>query len=131
MITKGKSKKSISDGTKIPTIRDFFNMTGTFILVTIGWIIFNSSSISDAIGYMSHCLDASLFSIPTGIGLTDFLLTAILLVLVLLLEWFQKDKEFALLFKSPKWIKLCVIYIIIYMLIFNRAGVADFIYLQF
>lgn len=131
LFTKGKSKKSISDATKIPTIRDFFNMTGTFILVTIGWIIFNSSSISDAIGYMSHCLDASLFSIPTGIGLTDFLLTAILLVLVLLLEWFQKDKEFALLFKSPKWIKLCVIYIIIYMLIFNRAGVADFIYLQF
>lgn len=131
LFTKGKSKKRITDDTKIPTVPEFLKILGTFFLVTIGWIIFNSPSMSDAIGYITHCFDASLFSIPSGIGLKDFLLTAILLVFVLILEWFQKDKEFALLFKSPKWIKVCLIYIMIYMLIFNRAGVADFIYLQF
>lgn len=128
---KGKTKKTIDNSTKIISISDAVQILFTFTLVTIGWILFNSPSLTAGVNFILGCFNTSIFEIPSGIGLSN--ITAILLVMlaVFVLEWFQKDKEFALLFKSPKWFKVLVMYAIIAMLVFNRAGSSDFIYFQF
>ena len=129
---KGKSKKCISDNQIVPSLKDLCQIFLTFTSVTIGWILFNSSSLSQGLGYVVKCFDIStLFDSPKGIGLSSIYLTCCLLVMVIILEWFNKDREYALQFKAPKYIKIILFYIIIGFLIFNRAGAADFIYLQF
>ena len=106
-------------------------MLVTFFFVTIGWVVFNSSSLPDAFNYIIASFNGSLLSAPIGIGLGDFWLVGVLVIFVLLLEWSQKDKEFALLFKAPGWVKVICIYAIIILMVFCKAGASDFIYVQF
>lgn len=128
---KGKTKKTIDSSTKIISVSDAIQILFTFTLVTIGWILFNSPSFTAGMNFILGCFNTSILEIPSGIGLSNITVTLLTMLAVLVLEWFQKDKEFALLFKSPKWFKVLVIYVIIAMLVFNRAGSSDFIYLQF
>lgn len=128
---KGKTKKTIDNGTKRLSVSDAVQMLITFSLVTIGWVMFNSPSLTDGLNYILCCFNSSITEKPVGLGLSDISLPLLAMIVVLVLEWFQRDKEFALLFKSPKWVKVLAIYVIIAMLIFNRAGSSDFIYLQF
>lgn len=129
---KKRTKKCIEDSVIVPSIIDGVQMLITFLCVSIGWIIFNSASVTDAFGYIVKCCDInSLFTVPSGIGLSEIGTTMALIVTVFALEWFEKDKEYALQVVMPKWLKIGVLYFLIYLLIFNRAGTADFIYLQF
>lgn len=128
---KGRTKKTISNETKLPAISDCIQILVTFFFVTIGWVIFNSPSLSEALCYIVAGFNSTLFSVPIGLGLGDFWFVGLLIIVVLVLEWFQKDKEFALLFKAPGWIKVVIIYSIIAMVVFCKAGASDFIYFQF
>lgn len=128
---KSKTKKNIEDNAKLISISDAIQIVITFFFVTIGWILFNSASLSDGIRYIIACFDVSILENPLGIGLSKISGVLVIMFAVIVLEWFQKDKEFALLFKSEKWLKVLVIYVILFMLVFCRAGASDFIYLQF
>lgn len=131
LFLKGKTKKTIDSNAKLPTVIDAIQMLVTFFFVTIGWVVFNSSSLTDAFNYIAAGFNRSLLSAPIGIGLGDFWLIGFLVIIVLLLEWTQKDKEFALLFKAPGWVKVMCIYAIIVLMVFCKAGASDFIYVQF
>lgn len=132
LLFKNKTKRNISDNTVLPSLRDSLQILITFFLVTVGWVIFNSSSMGDAVGYLVGCCDlSSLFVVPTGIGLSQLITTIIIIFVVLVLEWVEKDKDYVLQANIPSWCRVCVLYLLIYLLIFNRAGTADFIYLQF
>ena len=129
---KGKSKKYIANEQELPSKKDVFNIFITFTSVTIGWILFNSYSLGHGLGYIVKCFDVNtLFDAPYGIGLSSIYLTCCLLFVVIILEWLNKDKEYALQFKAPKYLKITLYYVLVALLIFNRAGAADFIYLQF
>lgn len=129
---KDRTKRNIADATIIPGLTDSLQLLVTFIFVTIGWIIFNSVSIADACAYIVGCFDFSTMLIaPEGIGLSQIYTTIGLLLLVLIFEWVEKDKDYAMQAGMPKWLRVCILYFLIYLLIFNRAGTADFIYLQF
>lgn len=129
---KNKTKKSIEDYKLIPSFSDLIQMIITFILVTIGWIIFNSTTLSDALLYISKCFDLNtIFVLPHGIGLSQIYFILVLLFAVFIFEWVEKDKEYALQARFPKVLKYSVLYLLIFLLIFKRAGTADFIYLQF
>lgn len=129
---KNKTRKNIPDNVLLPSLRDSIQVLITFFFVTIGWIIFNSASMGDAIGYLMGCFDfRSLFALPTGIGLSQLFATFAILFVVFIFEWVEKDKDYAMQAKLPGWCRVCVLYLLIYLLIFNRAGTADFIYLQF
>lgn len=131
LFLKGKIKKTIDSNAKLPTAIDAIQMLVTFFFVTIGWVMFNSPSLPDAFNYIIAGFNSSLLSEPIGIGLGDFWLIGLLIIVVLLLEWTQKDKEFALLFKAPGWVKVICIYAIIALMVFCKAGASDFIYVQF
>lgn len=128
---KGKTKKTIDAKTTLPSVSDVFQILVTFLFVTIGWVLFNSPSLYDGVNYIASCFNSTLFTAPVGIGLGDFWLVGLLIISVLFLEWTQKDKEFALLFKAPGWLKVICIYAIIFLMVFCKAGASDFIYVQF
>lgn len=124
-------RKTFSYDTKFPSIKELSYMLLTVMLITIGWIIFNSASITDAIGYISSMFDYSLFSIPRNIGLPSLFYISVLIVILFIIEWIMRSKEFALQFKASGWVKVLILYVLIIHIIFCKAAQADFIYFQF
>ena len=102
-----------------------------FILITIGWIIFNSDSLKDAFIYIKNLFSVSILDTPNGIGLSEYPYILFLIFMVLIIEWVQKSKEYALQFCSKTWVKVVIIYIIIIHTILCSANQSDFIYYQF
>lgn len=135
LILLGRNRKytdTVAAGRLLPSWRECGQMTLTFFLVVIGWIIFRSSSIPSTVSYLSALFDIRVFSafyrifghwevIPIGI--------------MLLVEWFQREKEMGLRnIKNvirQRWLR-CLLYALFFVLIvFFRGGVHQFIYFQF
>lgn len=92
-----------------------FKVFLTFVLVTICWVFFRAPSLSDAFAFYNQLIfsDASFSKIPV------LYWTVLFVLFTLILEWFQRNKEYALvgidrLGKPIRWIiYLTFIYVII------------------
>ena len=133
LILLGKNRKyrdTVAEGRLLPSLKEFGQMLLTFFLATVGWIIFKADSIGQAWYYMKGICSASLFSRPDASGVTGF---AVAIVIMLLVEWFQRDKEHGF---DLSGIKRGVIryaaYLAVLFLTFAFGGHAvNFIYFQF
>ena len=97
---------------------DWLKMLLTFVLATIGWIIFRAPSIGDAWNFICGLGTSSLFSIPmTVAGLKS---TLVYIVLLFIVEWFPRSKQYVLLY-----------YLLILLIIQNAGPEKAFIYFQF
>lgn len=124
LLGRTKTYKGVASGKQIP------QMLFTFVLVTIGWIIFRAPSIADAWSYIGRIADKSLFNIPSCQGINSLFLTTSIFVGV---EWFTRKREHAL---ELSWCKFAFVRYIIYtsilLMIFMFGGHAEnFIYFQF
>lgn len=128
-------KKKLKPGVKgLPKLKDFSKMILTFLLVAFGLIIFRADNISDALAYINGIASMSIISFPViMVGKVTFLLMIVLLVL----EWYQRDKEHPLQMKpafvdNRKWIPFVLDYIVIAAIIyFGNFESNQFIYFQF
>ncbi len=116
-----------------PSFKEVGQMLLTFFLAVIGWIIFRAETITQAWEYMAGIVDESLFTIPYLIRRTYYIPTCCCLILMLIVEWGQRNKQHGLEFLySHKWLIRYSIYIIILSLILLYYGKNEtFIYFQF
>jgi alginate O-acetyltransferase complex protein AlgI len=123
----------------LPSFVDFFKMMRTFLLVSLGMIIFRSESIESAISYMSEIFSSSLFNNPIeeikkiSIG-ADIIYVSLILVGFVLFEWLQRDKEHALQFNDKKtnvMMRWSIYYLFVYLIVVFQGGQQSFIYVQF
>ena len=133
LIIRGKmNKKQRTDKSKLfPTIKELINMLTTFILVMLTFIIFRSENIWDAFSYLAIIFSESLFEIPMMRPPPVILL---IMIFVILTEWFGRSGEYALDFFSSNWTKPIRwgFYYIIAMLILLYVGEQQaYIYFQF
>ena len=98
----------------------------TFVLVTIGWIIFRAPSMAEAWGYVCAICSASLFSQPATIQYPVWCAMAAI-ILMLSLEWHYRDAESVPLPKSI-WAYYPLIIAIWW---FAYRNTQEFIYFQF
>lgn len=98
----------------------------TFVLVTIGWIIFRAPSMAEALGYVCAMCSASLFSQPATIQYPVWCAMAAI-ILMLSLEWHYRDAESVPLPKSI-WAYYPLIIAIWW---FAYRNTQEFIYFQF
>lgn len=131
LCSKEFRKTTVNENRALPSAKEIGLMLSAFILVTIGWIFFNASSISSGIGYIGCMLDSTILSIPVGIGLTDTYYILFLLMAVLLFEWTQRVKEHPFQFNSRGWIKVILLYVLVAHIVLCNAAQSDFIYYQF
>lgn len=123
LILLGKSKRYKD----VPLVwKQLPQMLLTFVLVTIGWIIFRAPSMAEAWGYVCAMCSASLFPQPATIQYPVWCAMAAI-ILMLTLEWHYRDAESVPLPKSI-WAYYPLIIAIWW---FAYRNTQEFIYFQF
>lgn len=131
----GKNRKytnSVAAGWFLPSVKEFGQMLFTFLLALIGWIIFRAENIGQAWDYLGRMCSSSLLDISIRWGKSALLY----IVLLVIVEWFQRDKQHALqitgkgilLYTPVRWI---IYFTIILFILLFAGGQTDFIYFQF
>lgn len=130
LILLGKNRKHtdvVADGRWLPTIKELGQMLLTFLLAALGWVLFRSQSIGEAV---------DVFIGMFGGGLTDISIPKRTLVFVLILmvvEWLQRNREHGLSMEGVRSgmvryaCYLAVLTLIFVYGVFNET----FIYFQF
>lgn len=106
----------------------------TFLLTSLAWIFFKVNTLELGFNYIQRIFTTSLFEIPEVSPKSDLVILMILILLFILLEWFNKQKEHVLDFNGSKSLKFWrwVYYYAILLLIFTIGGKpGQFIYIQF
>ena len=137
LILFGKNRKYrdvVAKDRVLPTLKEFGQMIWTFILVTIGWIIFRADSIALAWEYIQRLFDVSICSIPWLMTRKFYLPLFIALAVLVYMEW--RDRNYGHAFSSlqrfPKWIQYAAYYlIIVFIYCFAPMENTQFIYFQF
>ena len=130
LVILGKRKKYtdvVAQNSYFPSVKELAQVLITFVLTTFGWIIFRADSIGDFAGYV--------MSIGNNINVTDDFLgkkVIFYILLLLLVEWFNRRREHAFAFYiKKKWLRWSI-YIITAFLCLAQAGKqVQFIYFQF
>lgn len=130
---KRKKQKTTKYG--LPAFRDFTRMVGTFILVTIGLVIFRAPNMEEAITYFRGLFSSSLISLPEFTDMGRVLSIGILLAAFIVLEWFERDKPYPMAqleFKFKRPVRWALYAFLVFVIgLFMRTVEAPFIYIQF
>lgn len=126
-----KHTDTVAEGRLLPNIKELAEIIVTFLLVVIGWIFFRADTFEKALNYIEGIFNLSLFIMPTYItGLTKTIFFIVVLVLV---EWIQRNKNHGLELSSIKShsMKWSIYYIMIAIILEFGANSQSFIYFQF
>ena len=130
-----KYKGNVAEGRLFPTFRELVQMLATYFVLLIPIFFFRSQSIGQAFDYIS-AIFSNRFIDPTmmTVGIKGFSFG----ILLLIIEWFQRDKQHALQFPDKglfryAWFRLCIYYSILIVIAFVTDNVSgqEFIYFQF
>jgi len=116
------------------SFNSFVRIFTTFVLVSFAWIFFKVENLSQGWLVIKRIFSASLFSIPYVIPRSDLVMTIFFIFLLVGIEWFQRDNEYALQFigNNKSRIVRWGTYYFILLLIFSFGGnPGQFIYIQF
>lgn len=118
----------------LPTMKEFLNIGVTFGLTVFAWIFFRAESLRHALNYISGIFSPSIMTIPHFPGQKRALLTILLIIGFMIIEWLQREKQHALQFDKiifPKVIRWGLYYGIILTIFWFGGTQQQFIYFQF
>ncbi|KAA3622995.1 MAG: MBOAT family protein [Flavobacterium sp.] len=119
---------SFSKEKKLPTLREFLNIAGTFLVVVIAWVFFRAESIGDAFDYLSIMFSSSLFTMPNVSRLAVFLLLGYMVI-----EWIQRHQDHFLDVTNvrSRVLRYSLYFITMFCIFYYAGDVQPFIYFQF
>ncbi|MFT7421581.1 MAG: alginate O-acetyltransferase complex protein AlgI [Arcticibacterium sp.] len=130
-----KNRKNIGPVTQdrlFPSFNEFCQILLTFALTVVAWVFFRSPTVTVAMDYLLGMFNLSLFNLP------DILPKKLMLYVfvMLLTEWFHRDREFGLDFRSGflvQWARWSIYLFIVFLILFETRfhDQAEFIYFQF
>jgi alginate O-acetyltransferase complex protein AlgI len=124
----------VAQGKIFPTLKEFLSILFTFSLTVLAWIFFRSTTIDQALGYISRLFSKTFFSIPV-FEIDKFSMPIfILVILFVIFEWLGREQQYAIakLFSTKSRLYRWAFYYLIIILIFIFAGSnQQFIYFQF
>ena len=115
-----------------PSLRDIPKVLLTFLLMAIGWVLFRSATIGEAVGYLTHMITSPVPLAPCPVGK----LALLWCLLLLLVEWWQRDRRHVLqlpdngLFRH-RALRWMVYYLLILLIVLMHGEEQTFIYFQF
>jgi alginate O-acetyltransferase complex protein AlgI len=124
----------VAQGKLLPTVKEFFQMTITFMLTVIAWIFFRAENMTHALQIIGKIFSPSLFSISMPY-ITQTLRLAPLLAFFILVEWLGREDKFAIEKFGFKWHRflrwMFYLFIIFLLALFMKTNETPFIYFQF
>ena len=133
LILLGRNRRfrdTVAAGRRLPSWSEVGRMLLTFVLATVGWVIFRSPSLSFTGHYFAGMVEGGQFLSPTN-GDFPFLIPALLILLVV--EWCNRDQEHEFC-RQPhrRWLRwLCYMSVIFIILAYMQTNEMPFIYFQF
>lgn len=127
-------RDTVAEGRLLPNLKESFQILTTFLLVTVGWIIFRADNISQAWHYIAAIPSASLFSKPWHPPLIHTLHLFAFILIMLVEEWRHRSQGQPLQFTQIKsrTVRFALYLIIIATIaLFNPGTGNQFIYFQF
>ena len=124
----------VAQGKIFPTLKEFLSILFTFSLTVLAWIFFRSSTLHQALQYISKLFSKSFFSVPHLKIDTYDKPIFILVVLFIIIEWIGREQQYAIakLFSGKTRVFRWVFYYLVIIIIFIFAGSnQQFIYFQF
>jgi D-alanyl-lipoteichoic acid acyltransferase DltB (MBOAT superfamily) len=135
LILFGKNRKytnQVAEGRLLPTWKECGQMLLTFALVVLGLIVFRAPTISQAWEYIGGICNYSLISLPWVESAKTILPIPIVLINLILFEWFNRQKSHGLAIQSFPMLLRWGIYGYLCMLILAFGAQPEtFIYFQF
>ena len=132
-----KNRKNIgviAENQIFPSLKDMLSMVLTFSLTVFAWIFFRAENLMHAFSYIGEIFSSSLFSFPEHFGGWKALMTLLSVIIFMLVEWLQRDKQYALdlsLFRGGRYVRWGIYLIIILAIISFGGQQQEFIYFQF
>ena len=136
LILLGKNRKHtdvVAMGRFLPSLKEVGQMLLTFFLAVVGWIVFRANTIEEAWNYICGLFNKSLFSVPWLDSRHYYLPVIISIMLMLVVEWLQRNKEHAFDLSGMKShvLKFGIYYVIVAALFWFGGHAESFIYFQF
>ena len=136
LILLGKNRKHtdvVATGRFFPSLKEMGQMLLTFFLAVVGWIVFRANTIEEAWNYICRLFNKSLFSVPWLDSRHYYLPVIISIVLMLVVEWLQRNKEHAFDLSGIKShvLKFGIYYVMVAVLFWFGGRAESFIYFQF
>ncbi len=127
---------TIASGKFFPSIKELLNVMLTFSLTVFAWIFFRAESVLQAINYIKGIFGYSLFEAPILDQDLKLIPTIFFTLLLVVIEWINRDKKYALESLSSGVMRYSVlrkaVYITLIFVIFVfSGGEQEFIYFQF
>jgi alginate O-acetyltransferase complex protein AlgI len=134
-----KNLDIVAQGKVLPSAKEFFQMTLTFVLTVLAWVFFRANTVSDAFAIFGRIFSSfhkvsilELRSLANSFWVTTAHIA--LVALLIIVEWLQRDKQHALQFdnlKIPRLVRWGYYYFIVFLIFYFSGTQQDFIYFQF
>jgi alginate O-acetyltransferase complex protein AlgI len=125
----------VAEGKIFPSLKDLLLMGTTFGLTLIAWVFFRAENMSHALGYLSGIFSKSLLSVPDFEGRNSAVITMIIIMFFVGIEWLGRSDEYAIERLGGRWPKLVrwlwYAFIIFLIGILAQTEETPFIYFQF
>lgn len=137
LILLGKNRRyrdTVAEGRMLPNLKECGQMLLTFLLATIGWIIFRADNIGHAWHYITAIIGQNLLTIPSHPDPIHYMHLFTFIFLMLVEEWCHRSQGCPLQFSRIKSRAVrFTLYLIILVTItlFNPGTGNQFIYFQF
>ncbi len=127
-----KYPHEVAHGRMLPSLKEWLQLSFTFVLTVFGWIIFRSESLSQLMEFMTAMFTHPFYDASSIHGRVPLCYG----ILLLLVEWMQRDKQHALEFSSnryfsKRWVRWSVYYVIVLVILYSKGSSQTFIYFQF
>jgi len=130
LLNKNRTNTNVvAENKTIIGFKELFQVILTFGLTTMAWIFFRAPNITYAIDYISKIFNKSAFHAPQ-VTLKPF----VFIIILIIIEWLQRDKKHALAFsdsKISKPLRWVLYYTLIIIIFWFGAEKQEFIYFQF
>ena len=129
---------TVAEGRKLPSIKEAFQMSLTFVLVLLGWIVFRSESIGASVDYIRAMFTTSLFTVPWMYSKFYIIFLMGNILILLLAEWHKRGEvEHPLQILVGKGtvtryaVYFSLLLIMLVSLVYFQGETETFIYFQF
>ena len=126
-----KNLDVVAMNSKLPSLKEGFNILVTFVLTMFAWIIFRATDLSHAYHYIINIFNKSIFTVP------QYFMPKLWVVIIILFvfEWIGRKKDFALDHfgcSTNRFFRWCFYFIIMILICicYTRSD-NQFIYFQF